>query len=166
MIHQVYIILIIIYIIALVIGIEIFAYFWHRFGAHMDIIPGLHETHHIHHKLIINEADEDFIWLLLLLIIMEVAIGIGILIGLIPGLIGIITIITSFIVFYWNWYIHKAYHDDQHWLSSYSWFQLEKTRHFVHHNHPNLNFGIASHFSDIIFGTYQSDLHNLLCNIN
>lgn len=145
------------YIIALVICTEIFAYLWHRYGAHTDYIPGIHDTHLIHHMLDIdlgNEADEDFVWILLLMIFVELMIGISVMIGLIPGVFALVTIIVSLVVFWWNWWIHKAYHQPNHWLNSYEWFQKEKQIHYVHHYHPLKNYGIASHFSDKIMGTW------------
>ena len=149
-----YVLLWCVYIIAVVIGTEVFAYLWHRFGAHADYIPGIHDTHRIHHILYFNEADEDFVWILMLMMIFEIIVGIGVMIGLIPGILAIVTIIVSLIVFWWNWWIHRAYHQPDHWLNSYAWFQHEKDRHFIHHENSSLNYGIASHFNDWILGTW------------
>ena len=142
------------YVIVLIISTEIFAYLWHRYIAHTDYIPGIGETHEFHHILYSNEADEDFIWILMLIILFEIIIGITILIGLIPGTIGIVTVVINLIVFWWNWWIHKAYHQSDHWLNSYNWFIQEKNRHFIHHENSNFNYGIASHFTDKILGTW------------
>lgn len=147
------------YICALVIGTEVFAYIWHKYGAHDDYIPGIHDTHRIHHMLgDTHEADEDFVWILLLMCMFELTLGVGVMLRIIPGILALVTIITSLCVFWWNWWMHRAYHQPQHWLNNYEWFQLEKARHFVHHDNPEVNYGIASHFTDRVFGTYNESI--------
>lgn len=148
------------YIIIIIIGTEIFAYLWHRFIAHNHEISGISDTHEIHHMEDIFDGDDDFIWLLFLIIISEIIIGIGVMFNIISGIIVVVTIIIAVITFYWNWWIHKAYHNDKHWLNSYKWFQQEKHRHYIHHYNPNFNYGIASHFSDKIFGTWIETIPN------
>ena len=151
------------YIIALIIGIEIFAYLWHRYGAHGDYIPGIHDTHRIHHdimkqaddhRLSEHDADDDFIWILLMMTLFEVIIGIGVIVGIIPRILAIMTIIVCLMIFWWNWWIHRAYHQKDHWLNSYHWFVLEKERHYIHHEYPDKNYSIATHFTDQILGTW------------
>lgn len=147
----------VIYIIAIILGTELFAYFWHRYGAHADYIPGIHETHRIHHTIDLSEghkADEDFIWILFLIILVEFIVGMAIIIRVMPGNVGLIAVVISVLVFGWNWWIHRAYHDPHHWLNEYSWFQQEKTRHYLHHYQPHYNYGIASHFMDQLMGTW------------
>ena len=145
-------------ILIIIIGSEIGAYIWHRFGAHTDIIPGVHNTHKIHHKANLrHEAHEDFFWIILILVLL----GIGIFIGwyknyiIIPVIYIIIVYVLITFVFIWNWYIHSAYHIPNHWLNRYKWFIKDKKMHLQHHVNPKVNYGIASHFSDIIFGTYE-----------
>jgi sterol desaturase/sphingolipid hydroxylase (fatty acid hydroxylase superfamily) len=36
---------------------------------------------------------------------------------------------------------------------NYSWYRKLRTQHFVHHQFPNVNFGVTSRFWDHIFGT-------------
>ena len=49
---------------------EIGGYFWHKWGAHTDIIPPVRQTHLIHHLAdLSHEAHEDFFWIIILLII-------------------------------------------------------------------------------------------------
>lgn len=142
-----------------IVGIEVFAYFWHRFGSHNDYIPGIHDAHRIHHLIDLtynHEAHEDFIWTLLMLIIFELSLGMGILINIIPSMLGLVTIVVSIITFFWNWWIHTAYHTENHWLNNFNWFRIEKSRHYVHHIDPHSNYGIASHFTDMIMGTWKS----------
>lgn len=141
------------YILAIIIGAEIFGYVWHRYGAHDDYIPGIHTTHQIHH-ISEHDADEDFVWILFMMITLEFILGLCVMTHIIPGVLALITIIVSLIVFWWNWWIHKAYHNPNHWLNSYTWFQREKYRHYIHHYNPQNNFGIASHFVDRIVGTW------------
>jgi sterol desaturase/sphingolipid hydroxylase (fatty acid hydroxylase superfamily) len=144
------------YIFALIIGTEIFAYLWHRYAAHDDYIPGIHETHQIHHTANNeHEADEDFVWILLMMVFIELIMGIAVIIGIIPGAIALVTVIIALTVFWWNWWIHRAYHQSDHWLNSFEWFQIEKQRHYVHHDNPKLNYGIASHFTDKIMNTWK-----------
>ena len=145
------------YIIAIIVGTEVFAYVWHRYGAHSDYLPGIPDTHQIHHMLDLDlghEADEDFVWILLIMIFVELMVGIAVMIGLLPGVLALVAIMVSLVVFWWNWWIHKAYHQADHWLNSYSWFQCKRDRHYMHHTSPHKNYGIASHFSDIIMGTW------------
>lgn len=152
-----YVIFWITYIIAIIIGIEIFGYIWHRYGAHNYSISGVYDTHMIHHILEIDlghEANEDFLWILLMMTVFELIVGIGIIIGVIPGILAIITIIISLTVFWWNWWIHSAYHQKDHWLNLYEWFRIEKERHYIHHSNPGKNYGIASHFADKFMGSW------------
>jgi sterol desaturase/sphingolipid hydroxylase (fatty acid hydroxylase superfamily) len=149
------------YVIAIIIGTEVFAYLWHRYGAHADYIPGIHDTHKIHHILDLDlghEADEDFVWILLIMVLIELIMGIIVMIGIISGVLALVSIIVSLVVFWWNWWIHKAYHQPNHWLNSYEWFKKERERHYVHHYNPRKNYGIASHFSDKIMGTWTEPI--------
>lgn len=143
------------YVIGVAIGTEVFAYLWHRYGAHADYIPGIHDTHRIHHSAkLTHEANEDFVWILLLFIIAELIVGIAVTMKLISGVLGLITLLISLVVFWWNWWIHKAYHQPNHWLNTYQWFRNEQARHYIHHHRPQKNYGIASHFTDRIMGTW------------
>lgn len=158
------------YVIVIIISTEIFAYIWHRYFAHTNYIPGIYDVHRIHHMLDLNlghEADEDFVWILLIMVILELIFGIAVIIDIVSGIFAVVTIIVSLIMFWWNWWIHKAYHQSNHWLNSYKWFQREKERHYVHHNFPQKNYGIASHFMDVIMGTWTdpnspSDIDTIL----
>lgn len=151
----------VIYVIAIIIGTEISAYIWHRYGAHNNYILGVYDTHSIHHIINLESiapnlllADNDFVWILFLIIIFQLMTGMCIIIGLIPRILGIITIIIILIVFIWNWWIHRTYHIPDHWLNSYQWFRIEKYRHFIHHYNPNKNYGISSHFTDKLLNTW------------
>lgn len=150
------------YIPVLVIFTEMFAYVWHRYIAHNHNLSGVHDTHEIHHLIELemgNESHEDFIWLLFLIIIVELMLGVAVMLNIIPATIAIVTILVTTGVFLWNWWIHQAYHNDSHWLNNYEWFQREKKRHYIHHYNPRNNYGIASHFSDIIMGTWCDVLY-------
>jgi len=46
--------------------------------------------------------------------------------NIISGLYGLLTITTSLIVFGWNWWIHKSYHDENSFLNKYKWFKKER----------------------------------------
>jgi sterol desaturase/sphingolipid hydroxylase (fatty acid hydroxylase superfamily) len=147
----------IIYISLVIAGTELFAYLWHRFGAHAEYVPSIQITHNIHHLMDASaqhEANEDFVWLMLLMIIVEIMAGLLARLQILPASLIIITIATGWTVFMWNWWIHRCYHIDDHWLNSYEWFKREKSRHLVHHHLPDKNYGIASHFSDRLFSTW------------
>ena len=149
------------YVVAIIIATEVFAYLWHRFGAHSDLVPGLHDTHKIHHEYSLDaahEADEDFVWVLLLMVYFELAVGVALMLGFISGPTAIVTVIVALTVLWWNWWIHRAYHHPDHWLNSYQWFVREKDRHFVHHQEPRNNYGIASHIGDVLFNTWTEAL--------
>ena len=151
-----YIIIILIYVLLIFIT-EMGAYFWHNI-AHEDIVPGVHETHKIHHNADLrHEAHEDFFWVILLLIVLGISLtGLWYYDYLFvnPKLVILgYGIIVS--VFVWNWYVHSAYHIPDHWLNNYEWFRIDKKIHLQHHVNPWVNYGIASHFSDVIFGTYE-----------
>ncbi len=133
---------------------EFGAYLWHRYSAHTDLIPGVGDTHHIHHTAdLTHEAHEDFYWIIIILLLM------GLFIIVLKHYINIKYMLLIYgvvtIVFIWNWYIHSAYHIPNHWLNTYEWFRRDKHIHLQHHVNPDVNYGIASHFSDVIFGTYE-----------
>jgi len=149
------------YIIIIILGTEVLAYLWHRYGSHSDYIPGLHDTHRIHHMINSQNADDDFVWILLTIVSAEIALGILYLSNVFPILLCIFCIvglIISTLVFYWNWWIHQAYHYPDHWLNIFDWFQSDKLRHFVHHYNPTHNYGIASHFTDKIMDSWIDPL--------
>ena len=144
------------YSISIIIAIEIFSYLWHRYGAHSNYLPGINSTHRLHHSINSEElnGDEDFFWILLLITLFELFLGFLVIAKIIPGILAIVTIIISLVVFSWNWWLHRSFHQNNHWLNSYSWFQKEKSRHQIHHHHPNKNYGIATYFTDKIFNTW------------
>lgn len=174
------IILLCLWIIIIIISVEIFSYFWHRIIAHNDfvdfvnfvnvvnvvnVVNDIHAVHKLHHQDINIDADEDFIWLLFLLILFELFIGILLICNIIPFSFAITTVLPSVAVFLWNWYIHRCYHDDNTWLNNFQWFQNEKARHLIHHHDPSKNYGIASSFMDKIFSTHRYDPSSTLFNI-
>lgn len=149
---------------AIIVSSEFAAYLWHRYGAHS--IPGPHQTHQTHHTAdLTHEAHHDFYWVIMILLL----IGLGLfslwygdylaMLG-IPAFLVFIIYALLFLVYTWNWYIHSAYHIPHHWLNKYQWFRTDKRIHLHHHVNPEVNYGIASHFSDIILGTYERPSNN------
>lgn len=152
----------ILYYVALVVGLIIMSegasYFWHRIGAHSDIVlPNIHDTHRIHHQADLDhQAHEDFYWVCIGLFALYVAFLVGYylkIIDLIHALL-IPTVISS--VFIASWYIHSAYHIDDHWLNEYEWFRNKRELHFNHHYDPTVNYGILTHIPDILCGTFKN----------
>jgi sterol desaturase/sphingolipid hydroxylase (fatty acid hydroxylase superfamily) len=141
---------------------EIGAYFWHRSFSHNEMIPFVKKTHDIHHSDIKDEAHGDFFYVVILLLLL-----LGILYylyynKLIHLYLFLCIYIPVLIVFIWNWYVHSAYHIDNHWLNKYKWFQNDKRIHFKHHDDPSKNYGIATHFTDVILDTFD---YGLIVNI-
>lgn len=146
----------IVYIVILVIIAEVFSYAWHRWAAHTDIIPGLHDTHRIHHQADLNyhTAAGDYVWILALVVILTLGLSLGVYWGFFSVAFVVVTIMVVVLVFSMNYYIHSAYHQPDHWLNSYQWFQDHKSYHFLHHQHPDKNFGIVSFYPDQLGGTF------------
>lgn len=150
-----FVLLLIFLIIFTVIFAEVMGYLWHRFAAHNDNPVG--ETHRIHHEAdLTHEAHEDFLWVIFILFLGTLVLAFLWYYFSLPILYiaGCYLIVVA--VFIWNWYIHSAYHQPNHWLNQYDWFKRDKRLHFQHHINPWSNYGIASHFSDIIGGTFDS----------
>ena len=150
------------YVLLLIIGGEAFSYFWHRIITHHDIIKPIRNSHRIHHQIELeyhHKAHEDFAWILMglsvfgILIIKTMVLYPEI---TVPGYILLATV-SSIVT--WNWYIHSAYHTPEHWLNKFEWFRKDKHRHFIHHYQPELNYGIATHFSDKLLETWVDTLY-------
>jgi len=138
---------------------EIFAYFWHRFGAHGNYVFMVHDTHfehHTNHRTKFNyEAEEDFVWILLLMTLLQLVLFVGVAINLIPAKFALISGLITMLVFSLNWKIHRAYHVKDHWLNRFSTFKRLKELHYVHHKTPTKNYGILSLYIDWIMGTFK-----------
>lgn len=162
-------VLIFLVILAIVFGTEVLAYLWHRYAAHpipsfplnlvSPVTYPIRKTHELHHNGDeTHEAHEDFFWVILFLLILGLGIFLVWSYQLSP--LPVIYLILGYglvcLVFIWNWYIHSAYHIRDHWLNRYHWFRKDREIHFQHHADPEVNYGIASHFSDIIGGTYKN----------
>lgn len=135
---------------------EVGGYIWHKWIAHTDGIPGIRESHKIHHVAdLSHEAHEDFFWVVLLLI----SLGISLSYIYLKKCINLLTLFVIYIPvvlsFTWNWYIHSAYHQKDHWLGSYDWFRNDRRIHFQHHVNPRVNYSIATHFMDEIMETFD-----------
>jgi len=135
---------------------ELFSYFWHRIAAHTPEVIGIFDTHKYHHKEpLTHQAHEDFFWIFILLIFFTLFCYYVYLAKYIKLNYLIIIYVTILFSFIWTWYIHSCYHVKNHWLNDYEWFKKDKKLHFQHHKDPETNYGIATHFSDIIFDTYH-----------
>lgn len=151
-----YIIMWIGYVVVNLLGSEIAAYIWHRCMAHNDIIPGLHEAHRVHHTIDDDNAAADFIWLMFFVILFELLMGLVLCTKLFPEKLILVTTMVIISVFFWNWMIHSAYHTKDSIFKGYKWFEEAKEEHFMHHRHPDRNYGIVTHMGDKLFGTYMS----------
>ena len=114
---------------------EFLAYCWHRWGAHTDIIPnalGVQNTHSHHHITYGDSAYGDFFYILIFLIFYLVLILYLIQQDIISSTCGFIIYAPVLVVSFYNYFIHSAYHQDNHWLNKYTWFQNDKRIHFQH----------------------------------
>ena len=149
------------YYLSIIIGLIIIseggAYFWHRIGAHTDIVlPEIHETHKTHHDANLDhQANQDFYWVLLGLAGIYTLFVLMAMTRLINMAYAIIIPTIISLVFISTWYIHRAYHIEDHWLNNYEWFKRKKKLHFNHHYDPDVNYGILTHIFDKLCGTYK-----------
>ena len=135
---------------------EVGGYLWHKWAAHTDGVPGIRESHKIHHMAdLTHEAHEDFFWVILLLIGLGIALSYVYRKKYINLYLLSIIYIPVVLTFTWNWYIHSAYHQKDHWLGSYGWFRNDRRLHFQHHINPRTNYSIASHFMDEMLDTFD-----------
>ena len=141
--------------ISLVFLSEIGGYFWHRYIAHLEILPFVKETHDIHHTIIDDQAHGDFFYICILLtlyLIFLMYLYYRVYITLVLLLILYTAVLFPFV---WNYFIHTAYHIEDHWLNEYEWFVNDKRIHMQHHINPDVNYGIATHFTDELLNTFD-----------
>lgn len=131
---------------------EVGAYFWHRLA---HVMPPIKQTHDIHHRIIDDQAHQDFLYILGILIIYLITLSWLYYKEKLSLKYLLVLYIPVLLVSIWNWYIHAAYHIENHWLNSYEWFKQDKRIHMQHHRNEATNYSIASHFSDIIFETFD-----------
>lgn len=101
-----------------------------------------------------SSADRHSIWMLLIVLMLEIA-----MIYLIACDLWvrecIIVLGTVILSAYVNWWMHRSFHQENSHLRQYQWFQQAQARHQLHHSQPHTNYGIISHFADQCCGTYQ-----------
>ena len=139
----------------LIIASEIAGYFWHEIFAHHSIIPFVRETHQTHHNIIDDQAHGDFFYICFFLSIYFMVLVYLYYKSYITLILLVILFTGVFFPFLWSWYVHSAYHIENHWLNEYEWFRNDKRIHMQHHINPKCNFGIATHFTDEIMGTFD-----------
>jgi phosphatidylglycerophosphate synthase len=156
-----YYLLLIILFIFLIFFSELLAYWWHKWGAHKDIIPqylGIQETHKKHHTVIGDTAYGDFFYILLFLIVYLFLVIYLLHKNIISSSLALTIYAPVAIVSFYNYFLHSAYHTNNHWLNKYEWFKNDKRIHFQHHRDDHTNYGIVTHFSDIVFDTFDYGL--------
>ena len=141
--------------VGLIFASEIGGYIWHRYGAHTDILPFVKDTHQVHHTRIHDQAHEDFFYIAILLVLYLAFLFYLYYLTYISLTLLTILYLGVFFPFIWSYYIHSAYHITDHWLNEYEWFQNDKRIHFKHHEDPTKNYGIATHFTDELLGTFD-----------
>jgi len=162
-VNNINIILSVAVIICFILFTESVSYSWHRWATHRDILPyifGIQDSHDIHHRNGSIGRGNDFVYISLILFMGVILLAT---ISFITGLstyVCLLIYVPAFITFVWNWYIHDSYHIKNHWLNKYKWFRKDKQIHFQHHYNSNKNYGIASHFTDKIFGTFDKGKPN------
>jgi len=67
-----------------------------------------------------------------------------------PRPLGLLAELTYAHVFF-----DKEYHVEGSRLQRFAWFRRHQELHFVHHRHPNSNFGVIHFLWDKILGTYR-----------
>lgn len=138
---------------------EIAAYAWHRWGAHSNIdLVGATHVHQWHHTIEDDPAHYDFAYIVAFLTLY------GILLlwlhqkDYISQSLALTMYLPFIIVALWSWYVHAAYHTPGHWLEQYQWFLQDRELHWEHHRNPSVNYGIATHFSDVLGDTFSYGL--------
>jgi len=134
---------------------EIGAYFWHRFGAHTDILPPVKKTHDIHHTIVEDKAFGDFFYVFMLLVLYFGILLYAYQIAFITKALFLYLYIPVVLTFLMNFYVHSAYHIENHWLNRYEWFRNDKRIHFQHHKDETKNFGILTHMTDHMLNTFN-----------
>ena len=158
-INNIGIILSIIIIIIFILLTEVGSYIWHRWGMHRDIVPfifGIQNTHAIHHQEYLKHGN-DFVYTAIIVFLYAIVLAIFSYAVGISTYVYLLLYVPVLVVFVWNWYIHHAYHIRGHWLNKYDWFRENRKLHFQHHINTEGNYGIASHFSDQILGTFAKE---------
>lgn len=148
-----YIVYILLFVLLLYVT-EVLAYFWHRTAAHSPYINPVSKTHRYHHIDINDLAHYDFIYLLVLLTFYLIFIFYLYNKDIINLTIASLLFFPVCLMLIYNWYIHSAFHIENHWLNKYEWFQRDKKLHLLHHVNNDKNYGIATHFADTLFNTY------------
>ena len=134
---------------------EIAAYLWHRIAAHTNILYPVKKTHDIHHNVIDDEAHLDFIYVCVLLLFYLIFLSFLYYKEYITFTWLLVLYTPVFLTLVWNWYVHSAYHQTDTFLEQYEWFQNDRRIHMQHHKNPEVNFGIATHFTDEILETFN-----------
>ena len=135
---------------------EVGAYVWHRYGAHSGIDPiGATQVHQWHHNVQGDPAHYDFAYILVFLMIYGVVLLWAYTQHLITRPLALTLYLAPVTASVWNWYVHAAYHTPGHWLERYEWFRQDRELHWQHHRDPSTNFGIASHFSDVLGDSFN-----------
>ena len=93
---------------------EIGGYFWHRYAAHELEIPQVKESHAKHHTIINDTADEDFLYILGILIFLGIFLYWLYYIKQISLAFLASIYIPLFLVSVWSYYVHRAYHIENH----------------------------------------------------
>ena len=135
---------------------EMGAYAWHRWGSHTNVIPMAKRTHDIHHAIVDDKAEGDFMYVILLLFLYFNILLVLYLYTYITALMFFSLYFPVILIFFWNFYVHTAYHIENHWLNRYEWFRNDKRIHMHHHTDPTKNFGIATHYTDLLLDTFSS----------
>lgn len=52
-------------------------------------------------------------------------------------------------------YLHEAFHLNHHWLDRFTWFQVLRELHWVHHRKVGKNIGVLWFGWDRLFGTFK-----------
>lgn len=155
-------IIILIYSIILFFIADFFAYFWHRYISHSNlnipILKNIQQSHLKHHTDENDNAIEDFMWIILLILIVSFAVLLLNFIFKLSIYYFVSTLLIGLLVFAINWYVHYSYHTEN-WLHQYEFFREKVKLHMRHHENINVNYGITTLYADYLMNSYDDKIN-------
>lgn len=157
-----WILLILVICLAWVILTLVFSWCWHALISHTQV-PGVAQTHLVHHQDVDDLAHRDFYWIAVLLLLLTLALFTVYVLGIVLYPVSVpfwewlvfFLWLVPVLIFILEYYLHYSYHQDDSWLGHYSWFQQLRADHYAHHQDETVNYGISNHWVDWLMGKYK-----------